>query len=266
MEKMANLKVNEVAKLLNLSHEAIRYYESKGIIQPQRETSNGYRQYSDWDIQILITSRMYRQFGFSLEETAECINLCDVDEISNYLSEKEDNIYQQIKWLQNLKKVTEEKKHLITEAMNLRGSYQIVNRPETYRIDLNHVSKIPKNPRISHWSKAMPFIFGSALFNYTNNKEIDLEHTVGFAITKNYADFLNIKETQYLKFYPSCRCIYTAYECNSKTGFSHETLTPAFQYMDKCNLPITGDIITRSILMRKIGKQYVNLSHVWIPF
>jgi len=265
MDRITDLKVNDVAKLLNLSHEAIRYYESKGIIQPKRETRNGYRHYTDWDIQILITSRMYRQFGFSLEEAAECINRCDVNEISHYLSEKEDNIYQQIRWLKNLKKITEENKQYISEAMSLRSSYQIVNRPEMYLIDFDQISKIPKSQKISHWSQAMPFIFASALFSYENN-EINLEHTIGFGITKKYADFLNIIETKHIKFYPSCRCIYTAYECNSETGFSHKSLAPVFQYMNECNLPITGDIITRSIIMRKVDNQYVNLSHVWVPF
>ena len=37
-------RFSEVAKLLDLSSEAIRYYESKGIIQPERDET-GYRIY-----------------------------------------------------------------------------------------------------------------------------------------------------------------------------------------------------------------------------
>ncbi len=74
MDNVMKYKINEVAKLLNISDEAIRYYESKGIIDPERSETSGYRLYSGWEIHMLIRARSYRKLGFTLSETAKLLN------------------------------------------------------------------------------------------------------------------------------------------------------------------------------------------------
>ena len=81
-------RISEVAKLLDLSSEAIRYYETKGIIQPERDEETGYRYYGGWDIHMLIRARTYRQLGYTLDETADLLNKYDTIDIVSYLSKK----------------------------------------------------------------------------------------------------------------------------------------------------------------------------------
>lgn len=57
-------KIGEVAALVGMSSESIRYYEREGIISPERNPLSGYRYYSAWDINVLIKARSYRQAGF----------------------------------------------------------------------------------------------------------------------------------------------------------------------------------------------------------
>lgn len=49
-----------------LDRANIRYYEKEGLLSPARRT-NGYRDYSDADLQLLLKIRLLRQLGFSLE-------------------------------------------------------------------------------------------------------------------------------------------------------------------------------------------------------
>lgn len=41
--------IGTMAKLMGISAEAIRYYESRNIISPVRDPETGYRYYNTWD-------------------------------------------------------------------------------------------------------------------------------------------------------------------------------------------------------------------------
>ncbi|HES7641917.1 TPA: MerR family transcriptional regulator, partial [Streptococcus pyogenes] len=44
---------NEIQNKTGLTRKAIEYYEEKGLINPQK-TENGYRDYSENDLEVLI--------------------------------------------------------------------------------------------------------------------------------------------------------------------------------------------------------------------
>ena len=47
------MKINEVEALVNITKKNIRFYEEQGLLYPQRNTENGYRNYSEEDVQVL---------------------------------------------------------------------------------------------------------------------------------------------------------------------------------------------------------------------
>lgn len=59
----------EVAKILDIHVETLRYFESIGIVQPKKKKRNNYRYYDDWDIYFLLDYKRYRSFEFSAEES-----------------------------------------------------------------------------------------------------------------------------------------------------------------------------------------------------
>ena len=42
--------IGELAKILGITAETIRYYERKNIIQPLHNEESGYRYYTAWDL------------------------------------------------------------------------------------------------------------------------------------------------------------------------------------------------------------------------
>ena len=66
--------IGTMARLLGISAEAIRYYESRNIIQPVRDPETGYRYYNTWDFHMLLRARHYQNYGFSLEEVADPVS------------------------------------------------------------------------------------------------------------------------------------------------------------------------------------------------
>lgn len=46
-------RISDVAKLLGITTEAIRYYEDQGIITPTKSEKSGYRYYCVWDLHAI---------------------------------------------------------------------------------------------------------------------------------------------------------------------------------------------------------------------
>ncbi|HIZ79845.1 MAG TPA: MerR family transcriptional regulator [Candidatus Lachnoclostridium stercorigallinarum] len=65
--------IGEMARMLGVTAETIRYYERKNIIRPIHNEESGYRYYTTWDLHMIIRARCYLGFGFTIEQTADIL-------------------------------------------------------------------------------------------------------------------------------------------------------------------------------------------------
>jgi DNA-binding transcriptional MerR regulator len=92
---MKKYKISEVAKVLGVSSETIRYYESLGIRKSARLVNN-YRMYDDLDVQILSDYIIYKDFSFTLKETRNATTSDSADCFFNTFDEKIDQLERKI--------------------------------------------------------------------------------------------------------------------------------------------------------------------------
>ena len=81
--------IGELAKILGITAETIRYYERKEIIAPIHDQESGYRYYTTWDLHMLIRARCYLGFGLSIEETAGILQSKSLEEIDELLEKSQ---------------------------------------------------------------------------------------------------------------------------------------------------------------------------------
>lgn len=62
------MKINEVESLVQITKKNIRFYEDQGLLSPKRNSENGYRDYSEKDVEILQQIKLFRKLGVSIEE------------------------------------------------------------------------------------------------------------------------------------------------------------------------------------------------------
>jgi len=62
------MKINEVEQLVGITKKNIRFYEEKGLITPDRLIENGYRNYSDADVEELLKIKFLRKLSVPIEE------------------------------------------------------------------------------------------------------------------------------------------------------------------------------------------------------
>ena len=61
------MTIKDVETLLDIPRATVRFYEKEGLISPTRE-GNGYRDYSDEDVEKLKKIIIFRKIGLSVEE------------------------------------------------------------------------------------------------------------------------------------------------------------------------------------------------------
>ncbi len=71
------MHVNELAKRANVPAHVIRYYTQIGLLIPNRDPSNRYREYSDSDVQRVNFVRRARLLGFTLQDVKTILGDAD---------------------------------------------------------------------------------------------------------------------------------------------------------------------------------------------
>lgn len=76
------MTIKEVEQRTGLTRSNIRFYEKENLIHPNRNTSNGYREYLEADIQAIKKIAYLRTLGISIEDirrlSCKEVSLCDV--------------------------------------------------------------------------------------------------------------------------------------------------------------------------------------------
>lgn len=62
------MRINKVEELVGITKKNIRFYEEKGLLNPERNSENGYREYSDEDVAMLQKIKLLRQLSIPIEE------------------------------------------------------------------------------------------------------------------------------------------------------------------------------------------------------
>lgn len=103
------MRIQELSQRTGVPPKTIRYYESVGVLPPPTRQPNGYRQYSESDVNRLRLVAGARRLDLPLAEISEILAMRDHSKapckvLLERLAAKADEIADQIKTLQNLEK------------------------------------------------------------------------------------------------------------------------------------------------------------------
>lgn len=134
---------NEVQKRTGLTRKAIEYYENKGLIKPEKNI-NGYRIYSEKNVDDLLKISIYRNLDLSVSEIQEILN-SDNNVFDSIIRKKE----QQLEY--------ENKKIELLKGLNKDCDFNKIKK---------ELDKIAKQESVySRLEKIFPGYFGQLIFS-----------------------------------------------------------------------------------------------------
>ena len=117
---------------MGITPQSIRYYESLGIIKPEKNPISGYRYYSAWDINMLIRARAYRQQGFAMNEVVDIMTDFNLAHTMDALSHKEGELRQEIADRVKLVMNVRDNYRILQDAVSGRSRITFGYRPAMY--------------------------------------------------------------------------------------------------------------------------------------
>ena len=151
------MKIKQVEELVGITSKNIRFYESQGLLTPERD-DNGYREYHQDNIEVLKKIKLLRKIGISVEDIKSVLN--DNVTLENCLEKYLDVLEKQKSNLTNMYNLTEEIINQKCELNNLKTDEWLekMENMEKEGIDFVNISKID-----IHMKKKMGAIIGGAV-------------------------------------------------------------------------------------------------------
>ena len=267
MEK--RLKINEVARLLCTTPDAIRLYERKNIVQSSRDKENQYRGFTQEDIARLYDCKHLQNVGFSLSEIADIIANVGPEEFDRLLEEKEKELEQKILRYNRVL----DQMHRLQNANHLLDYYQ----GHFYIRDSPHVLVCcyASAGELNRRSLECPFyqhvieyhnMFRRCIVVPQGNAFSDvlgMNAMPGYSIEIDKAMELGLCADEVVSEWKPRRSVYTVVQVEDK--LRREDLQPAYDWISEHNFELKGDILAWTL---KVVYDYGKVSRlyaVWLP-
>ncbi|MDR0812895.1 MAG: MerR family transcriptional regulator [Oscillospiraceae bacterium] len=230
-------KIGDVARILGISADLIRYYEEKGVVAPEKDPSNKYRYYDTWDINYLIDCLWYKNYGFSIENVAQMVSTYTYPTLLDALENKTGEIRDEIRRKELLLQRIEKFRERLSTTRSLVGDFEIVtNKPFYYYIN-RHNSEYDDNISLREisrrWLKYMPFTRRYFEISRDALAGGEDEYVWGFSVSPQYVSEFNIDIVPPVAQMPESLCVHSAFKSAGLDRFSAKKLNFLLQYAEE---------------------------------
>ena len=176
------MNISELESRTGITKQNIRFYEKKGLLHPQRNSGNNYREYTEGDVQTLLHIKVLRKLDISIEDILrvfqEEVSLGEL--IGTHLSElqqKQKELDASIEVCRSLRNT--ELKELDAERV-LERMDELEKRGGTFRSILNDYKKVARAEEKKKFSftpntaVTNPGEFTMALCQYADENDLNL--------------------------------------------------------------------------------------------
>lgn len=267
MEK--RLKINEVARLLCTTPDAIRLYERKKIIQPSRDRENQYRGFTQEDITRLYDCKLLQNVGFSLSEISNIISSGSPEEFDQLLEEKAKELEQK---LLRYTRVLDQM-HRLQAAKYLleyyEGEFYIRDSPHVLVCCYANAGELNRRslecPFYQHVIEYHNMFRRCIAIPHANafSDAIGMDGMPGYSIEIEKARELGLEADDVVSEWKPHRSVYTVIRVEEK--LRREDLQPAYDWISAHNFHLSGDILAWVLKIVFDHGKISRLYAVWLP-
>jgi len=202
--------INDVAKLLGISADAIRLYEKEGLVEPIRDSKNGYRYYGFEQIHRIMGISLYRQLDVGIHEIREILSQQTFDGIIERFDDFIKNGEQEISCLQQrIGKLGFMKHHLSSLAQGV-DTFSLRQLPDCYVLFHQDSAEL-KYDEMQKLLTSPNFSFGNLCYILKFDSEMSYScDELEFLVRKPMLELTSLKDKEdTLPVRKSCDCVYT---------------------------------------------------------
>ena len=262
-------KIGDVARILGISPDLIRYYEERGVVSPVKDPNNNYRYYDTWDINYLIDCLWYKNFGFGIEQIAHMVSESTYDSLLLSLEDKSEEILASIRHqemlLQRMRRFCERlinTKGYIGKC-DLRSNNEFIRYINRHNFTYDNRSDMQDISR--EWLKYMPFTrryFEIPESNLTGETD---GYAWGFSLGMQYVDQFNITIRPPVVFVPSRLCIHSAFKSAEKDQFSARNIEFMTDFANENGLKVCDPAFGNLACSVVEDGRLTGYFEVWLP-
>lgn len=117
--------IGQIASIMGISKDKLRYYEEKEILTPTQDDKNNYRQYNFEDMDTVLAIEFYRSLDLEFKTIQKLCKESDVHDLKSILDKKHNEITRSIARLNMIAKRIEKAKNDCTEIEAHLNRYSI---------------------------------------------------------------------------------------------------------------------------------------------
>ncbi len=263
-------KIGDVARILGISTDLLRYYEKKGVVTPQKDKTNDYRYYDTWDINFLIDCLWYKRFGFGIPQVAYMVTDCYHGDLSSLLEEKGDELAASIRRQELLLERLTQYRDAVQRVKECLGVCRVEQSPEVicylnrFNYDYDNRPELQKLSR--QWLDYMPFT--QRYFEIPQDGLLGDgdDFAWGFSLSVKYAEELGVSVKPPVRHLESRRSIHSAFCSVGKNAFSPRHLAFLLDYAEAGGYTVTGGAMGNLVCsVREENGQLAGYFEVWLP-
>lgn len=182
------MTIKEVEKQTGLTRSNIRFYEKENLIEPSRNDSNGYREYSEKDVVTIIKIAYLRTLGISVEDIRNLI--ADKISLVEILEKQHVMLQEQIEGFNKAKSLCEKMLEVGNVSFDELQVEKYVADPQNYWgsnktiINLDTVSFLYLWSSLITWTIIASLCLVTAILSYAElPPEIPVQWSKGVAIS-----------------------------------------------------------------------------------
>lgn len=205
--------VKQVAAMLGISAQTLRFYERYGIEAGKRDGESGYRNYSHDGVDELMSIRKYRNCGFTLADAAKVMKTEKPDDVADMLMRQHDELEKEMIY----KRLVMQKLKTVAEQVRRRDEGIWMTQVEP--LLCCHVLNQERKPdgdayrMLGYWAQWLP------MAQWTLYVSPDFSQCFyGFSVEKESADICGIKrdENCFDTEQQTCICRYVIWSAQSQ--------------------------------------------------
>ncbi len=243
--------VTQIKDRIGIGRETLRFYEQRGLINPQRKEGSSYRVYTDFDGLEVLRVKMMQSFKMSLDEIHGQNAEASLGALEGHLAQVEMQLQTELVRVQTELARIRKHRSFVSDAMNAGGVCDFNAYGGIYKLMLLG-EEIQENPEMAEiaaqWIAHMPVCdigWQISLDKLVRAQGKTVGTQVGLMVLPHFAEeyHLNVQPPVYM--FPTGHCIRMMIKTQDPFHVTQTDFKPLFDYAKAHHYEMISDITGR---------------------